>query len=136
MQVDIIFDPVCPWCFIGKRRLERAMAMRPHISVERRWRPFLLNPDLPGEGIDRTAYLLKKFGSEARVRRVYGAIAEAGQSGGDRFRLRPYRTDAEYGKRASAFCFTLGTSIRPMKWSRRCFKAISSRAKTSVVTMY
>lgn len=99
MQVDIIFDPVCPWCFIGKRRLERAMAMRPHISVERRWRPFLLNPDLPGEGIDRTAYLLKKFGSEARVRRVYGAIAEAGQSveidfGFDRIEQTPNTVNA------------------------------------------
>lgn len=80
MKIDIIYDPVCPWCFIGKRRLEHALRERPHIPVEKGWRPFLLNPDMPTGGIDRTAYLIKKFGSETRVRRIYGAIAEAGQS--------------------------------------------------------
>lgn len=99
MQIDIIFDPVCPWCYIGKRRLEQAMALRPKIAVDRRWRPFLLNPDIPEEGIDRSAYLLKKFGSEARVRRVYGAIAEAGQSveidfGFDRIEQTPNTVNA------------------------------------------
>ena len=78
MIVDVVLDVVCPWCFIGKRRLERALKARPNIPVELRWRPFLLNPEIPPEGIDRSAYLLKKFGSETRVRRVYGAIADAG----------------------------------------------------------
>lgn len=80
MQIDVIFDTVCPWCYIGKKRLEKALAMRPGITVEPNWRPFLLNPEMPPEGIDRTAYLIKKFGSEARVSRIYGAIGEAGQS--------------------------------------------------------
>lgn len=80
MRLDIIFDTVCPWCYIGKRRLEKALAQRPNLPVEIEWRPFLLNPDMPPDGIDRTAYLIKKFGSEARVRRVYGAIGDAGQS--------------------------------------------------------
>lgn len=80
MDIDVIFDTVCPWCYIGKRRLEQAMASRPSMSVKPRWRPFLLNPEMPSEGIDRTAYLVKKFGSEARVRRIYGAISEAGHS--------------------------------------------------------
>ncbi len=80
MEIDIIFDTVCPWCYIGKRRLEQALELRPDIAVTYRWRPFLLNPEMPSDGIDRTAYLLKKFGSEARVRRIYGAIGEAGHS--------------------------------------------------------
>ena len=80
MQLEIIFDTVCPWCYIGKRRLERALEKRPNLDVKISWRPFLLNPDMPPNGIDRTAYLIKKFGSEARVRRVYGAIGEAGHS--------------------------------------------------------
>ncbi len=80
MEIDIIFDTVCPWCYIGKRRLEKALAMRPDIEVKPNWRPFLLNPEMPPDGIDRTAYLVKKFGSEARVSRIYGAIGEAGQS--------------------------------------------------------
>ena len=80
MEIDVIFDTVCPWCYIGKRRLEQALAMRPQVKARPIWRPFLLNPEMPPEGIDRTAYLLKKFGSEARVRRIYGAISEAAQS--------------------------------------------------------
>jgi predicted DsbA family dithiol-disulfide isomerase len=80
MQIDVIADTVCPWCYIGKRRLEKALAQRLDTTVVARWRPFLLNPEMPDDGLDRTAYLVKKFGSESRVRRVYGAIAEAGQS--------------------------------------------------------
>jgi predicted DsbA family dithiol-disulfide isomerase len=80
MLIDVFFDPICPWCFIGKRRLEAALALRPRARAEVSWRPFLLNPEMPMNGIERTAYLVRKFGSEARVRRIYGAIAEAGQS--------------------------------------------------------
>ena len=80
MEIDIIYDTVCPWCYIGKRRLEKALEARPQVKARPKWRPFLLNPEMPPEGIDRTAYLIRKFGSEARVRRIYGAIGEAGQS--------------------------------------------------------
>ena len=80
MQIDIIYDTVCPWCYIGKRHLEQALSLRPGVEATTRWRPFLLNPAMPPDGLDRTAYLVNKFGSEARVRRIYGAIAEAGQS--------------------------------------------------------
>ena len=80
MEIDIIFDTVCPWCYIGKRRLEMALSMRPQIRVKLNWRPFFLNPEMPPEGIRRTAYLVKKFGSESRTNRIYGTIGEAGQS--------------------------------------------------------
>jgi predicted DsbA family dithiol-disulfide isomerase len=80
MRVQIIFDPGCPWCYIGKRQLERALATRPDIQPQLDWWPFLLNPDLPPEGIDRTTYLIRKFGSEARVGRIHVAIADVGQS--------------------------------------------------------
>ena len=80
MQIQVIFDTVCPWCYIGKRRLEQALALRPHVGIDLVWRPFLLNREIPSEGIDRTAYLIRKFGSEARVGRIYGAIAQAGES--------------------------------------------------------
>ncbi len=80
MNIDVIFDTVCPWCYIGKKRLEQALSLRPDLEVSLTWRPFLLNPEMPPEGIDRTAYLVKKFGSETRVRRIYGAIGDAGQS--------------------------------------------------------
>lgn len=80
MQIEVIFDPGCPWCYIGKRQLERALAARPAVEAHLRWWPFLLNPDLPPEGLDRTTYLIRKFGSEARVGRIHLAIADAGQS--------------------------------------------------------
>lgn len=80
MRIDVIFDTVCPWCYVGKRRMEAALRSRPHVKVELGWWPFLLNPDMPYGGMDRGAYLVRKFGSESRVRRVYGAIADAGQS--------------------------------------------------------
>ena len=76
----MIFDTVCPWCYIGKRRMEQALALRPHVDIDLVWRPFLLNREIPADGIDRTAYLIRKFGSEARVRRIYGAIAQVGES--------------------------------------------------------
>ena len=80
MQIQMIFDTVCPWCYIGKRRIEKALTMRPHVNAQIVWRPFLLNREIPAEGLDRTAYLIRKFGSEARIRRVYGSIAQAGES--------------------------------------------------------
>jgi len=80
MDIQVIFDTVCPWCYIGKRRIEQALALRPHADARLVWRPFLLNREIPADGIDRTAYLIRKFGSEARVRRIYGAIAQAGES--------------------------------------------------------
>lgn len=99
MLIDFIFDPACPWCYIGKRRLQRALALRPHMEAEISWRPFLLNPEIPPEGIDRTAYLIKKFGSETRLGRVYGAVGEAGLSEEinfdfDNIRLTPNTVDA------------------------------------------
>jgi len=99
MLIEVIFDPGCPWCYIGKRRLEQALALRPHLNPRIGWWPFLLNPDMPPEGLDRSTYLVRKFGSEARVGRVFGAIADAGQSieidfAFDRIRRTPSTVDA------------------------------------------
>ena len=79
MNVDIVYDTVCPWCYIGKRRFEQALALRPHLSPTVRWRPFLLNPGMPEGGVERSAYLIQKFGGEQRARSVYGAICTAGR---------------------------------------------------------
>ena len=80
MRIEVVFDTVCPWCYIGKRRLEAALRGYPGVDIRPIWRPFLLNPEMPPEGMDRTAYLVRKFGGETRVKRVYGAIADAGQT--------------------------------------------------------
>ncbi|MGE5475714.1 MAG: DsbA family oxidoreductase [Bacteroidales bacterium] len=85
MKIEYIFDTVCPWCYVGKRRFERALALRPGTRAVIHWRPFLLNPDIPPEGIDRRAYLERKFGGPARVQRVHSAVATAGESEGIEF---------------------------------------------------
>ncbi|KAF0224745.1 MAG: polyketide biosynthesis dithiol-disulfide [Rhodospirillaceae bacterium] len=85
MKIEFIFDTVCPWCYVGKRRFERALAQRPGTRTEIVWRPFLLNPDIPPEGIDRRAYLDRKFGGPARVSRIHAAVAAAGAAEGIAF---------------------------------------------------
>ena len=62
MQIDIVSDTVCPWCFIGKRKLERALVQRPDLSFDVRWRAYRLDPTIPREGVDRKAYMKAKFG--------------------------------------------------------------------------
>ena len=82
VRIDVVSDVVCPWCFIGKHRLETTLALRPDIAVEVRWRPFFLNDWIPPEGISRADYLTKKFGSPERyagiAQRVCAAAAAEG----------------------------------------------------------
>lgn len=67
MRIDIISDTVCPWCYVGKRHLEAALAQCADVETECHWQPFQLNPDMPPEGADRRTYWREKFGSEARI---------------------------------------------------------------------
>ncbi len=76
-RLDIISDPVCPWCYIGKANLDRALAAAPGAPFEIRWRPYQLNPDMPPEGMDRKAYLEAKFGGPENAARIYGRIEAA-----------------------------------------------------------
>ena len=85
MQIDIISDTVCPWCFIGKRRLERALLARPELEVQIGWRPFQLNPDMPLEGMPRQEYLAKKFGGSGRAGKIYDTIRATGLEDGIAF---------------------------------------------------
>src|SRR5689334_7059423 len=82
MQIDVVSDTVCPWCFIGKRRLAQAMAMRPDIAFDVQWRPFRLDPTVPKEGVDRRAYLKAKFGDSPRSSAMGDAIRSEGESVG------------------------------------------------------
>ena len=82
IHVDIISDTVCPWCYIGKRRYEQAVAMRPNYEFQTGWRPFQLNPDMPAAGMARREYLASKFGGVDRADRVYEAVSTAGEDVG------------------------------------------------------
>lgn len=83
--VDIVSDTICPWCMIGKRRFERALAQRPDLQVHVAWRPYQLNPDMPAEGADRQSYLEAKFGGRERAEAIYQRVREAGAEEGIEF---------------------------------------------------
>lgn len=82
IQIDVHADPICPWCFIGKRRLDRALAVTGAQGVSVRWRAFQLNPAMPREGMERALYLSSKFGGADRARQVYDVIRREGESDG------------------------------------------------------
>jgi len=82
MRVDVISDVVCPWCYIGKHRLETAFMLIPDIAVDINWRPYFLNPWIPREGIDRQTYLETKFGSAERYAVIAERVAAAATSEG------------------------------------------------------
>lgn len=82
VKLDILSDPICPWCLIGKAQLERALDARPDHPFVIEWHPFQLNPDMPPEGADRRTYLEDKFGGKERAVQIYGRIADHAQSAG------------------------------------------------------
>ena len=86
-QIDIFSDVICPWCFIGKRRLERALKARPIQNLSIQWRAFQLNPEMPKEGMDRQAYLENKFGGPDRAVQIYDNICRTGDAEGIDFRF-------------------------------------------------
>jgi predicted DsbA family dithiol-disulfide isomerase len=86
LVIDVVSDVVCPWCYIGKRHLEAALAGFPEAAgTVVRWHPFELNPDLPAEGVDRKGYLEAKFGGPARAAEIYARVREAGVRAGIAF---------------------------------------------------
>lgn len=80
--LDIVSDPICPWCHIGKANLFRALDQRPGHTFLLRWRPFQLNPDMASGGMDRRAYLEAKFGGAARVDAAEAQVSEAAARAG------------------------------------------------------
>jgi predicted DsbA family dithiol-disulfide isomerase len=102
LQIDIVSDVVCPWCYIGKRRIEDALALTPDVPVEINWRPFFLNPWVPREGISRDEYLTTKFGSPEAYKGIAGRVVAAAEEEG-----LSYRPDLV--KRRSDQCRRAGT---------------------------
>jgi len=101
LSIDIVSDVVCPWCYIGKRRLEAALAQRASddAPVQVRWLAFQLNPDIPAAGVDRRSYLEQKFGGPERAQQIYARIKTAGDEVGipfdfERIARQPNTTNA------------------------------------------
>jgi predicted DsbA family dithiol-disulfide isomerase len=99
LSVEIVYDLICPWCYLGVRRLLRTFRRRPDLLFDLTWRPFLLNPDMPRTGMARPDYVVRKFGGEERAKRLYASINELGRREGlvfafDRIRRTPSSIDA------------------------------------------
>ena len=98
LPIDVVSDVVCPWCFIGKRRLEKAIALTANIPVEVRFRPYFLNPWVPREGMRRDEYLTTKFGSVERYNGIAVRVTAAAAADGltyavDKIKRQPNTLD-------------------------------------------
>lgn len=82
IPLDIYSDPICPWCYIGKARLDRALESRPDHPFEIRWHPFQLNPDMPTDGMERAEYMALKFGDAQGILAVHRPMIEAAEEAG------------------------------------------------------
>ncbi len=82
IRLDIFSDPICPWCYIGKANLDRAMEAHPDHPFEIEWHPFQLNPDMPAGGADRRAYLEEKFGGKQNAVAIYARVSDAAKTAG------------------------------------------------------
>ncbi|MBN8631254.1 MAG: DsbA family oxidoreductase [Rhodobacterales bacterium] len=82
VRLDIFSDPVCPWCYVGKANLDRALAAHPEHPFQTQWHPFQLNPEMPAEGMPKRAYLEAKFGGKARVDAMNERLREAARAAG------------------------------------------------------
>ncbi|WP_029065522.1 DsbA family oxidoreductase [Labrenzia sp. DG1229] len=99
LTIDVVSDVMCPWCFIGKRRLETALRSVPQLNVDVRWHPFQLDATLPKSGKDRQQYLDDKFGGKENADAVYSRIKETGAEEGidfafDKIKLSPNTLDS------------------------------------------
>ncbi|TPK60541.1 DsbA family protein [Mesorhizobium sp. B2-4-19] len=99
ITVDVVSDVVCPWCFIGQKRLDKAVAAAGDVDVRIRWRPFQLDPTIPPQGKDRREYMRAKFGSDERIREIHARIEPLGEAEGisfafDAIKVAPNTLDA------------------------------------------
>ncbi len=88
IQIDVVSDVVCPWCFVGKKHLEKAITALPEYDVEVRWHPFQLDPTVPENGVNKKEHYAKKFGSIERYEELSQRVVEAGERAGIKFNFK------------------------------------------------
>jgi predicted DsbA family dithiol-disulfide isomerase len=128
--VDVVSDVVCPWCFIGQRRLDSALAAIPEIPVEVRWRPFQLDATIPQQGQDRKEYMLAKFGSDDKLREIHARLEQLGAAEGIDFdfeaiEVSPNTLDAH---RLIRWAATYGADVQN-RLARRLFQLYFEEGK-------
>ena len=99
ITIDVVSDAVCPWCYLGQKRLDQALAATPEVEASVRWRPYQLDASIPAGGVDRKAYMEAKFGNSGRLRAAHDRLVELGREAGitfafDRIELSPNTLDA------------------------------------------
>ncbi|QPC87715.1 disulfide bond formation protein DsbA [Mesorhizobium sp. NBSH29] len=125
LSIDIVSDVVCPWCYVGQKRLEAAIAAVPEVDVEIHWRPHQLDATIPPEGKDRKRYMIDKFGSAERVLAMHERITEAGLAEGIKFdfaaiKISPNTLDAH----------------RVLRWAGTAGGAIQNTLKRRLLHLY
>ncbi len=115
MKLDVVIDVVCPWCYVGKKQLDKALSARPGVISDLTWRPYQLAPDTPKEGVDRTAYYQKKFGNSPQLAQMRERLAAIGAALGINF---DFETDCKIANTLDAH--------RLIRWAH------SSGAQTAV----
>lgn len=82
ITIDVVSDVVCPWCYLGQKRLDRAIAATPEVDVAVNWRPYQLDPTIPAGGVDRQKYMLAKFGDPSRIAQAHERLVSLGAAEG------------------------------------------------------
>ncbi|WP_173931851.1 DsbA family oxidoreductase [Chelativorans sp. Marseille-P2723] len=123
--IDVVSDVVCPWCYLGKRYLERALESLPELSRSVRWRPFQLDPSIPREGLERESYMLAKFGNRERIDAAHERLRELGAAAGIPFdfsaiRIAPNTLD----------------SHRVIRWAGTLSEDVQSRLVSRLFGLY
>lgn len=95
VTVDVVSDVACPWCYLGKRRLEKAITLVPDVQVAVRWRPYRLDPTIPPEGIGRAEYIIRKFGSLEALDAAHARLEEYGRAEGIDYRFDLIKRSAD-----------------------------------------
>lgn len=99
ITIDVVSDAVCPWCYLGQKRLDQALAAAPEVEASVRWRPYQLDPTIPADGLDRKSYMEAKFGNTGRLQAAHDRLVELGRDAGiafafDRIERSPNTLDA------------------------------------------
>jgi predicted DsbA family dithiol-disulfide isomerase len=99
LKIDVYADIACPWCYIGEKRLEQALSMRPDLKAELRWRPFQLRPEMPKEGVPWSDFEVQKFGGHEKAQQIFARVTSTGAEDGidfrfDRIQVAPNTQDA------------------------------------------
>ncbi|WP_311029130.1 DsbA family oxidoreductase [Mesorhizobium koreense] len=123
ITIDVVSDAVCPWCFVGQKRLDKAVASLPDIDVSISWRPFQLDPTIPPEGTDRKEYMWAKFGDGDHLQQIHARLEETGKAEGiafdfDAIKISPNTLDAH---RLIRWAASAGDAIQG-KVARRLFQ--------------